>query len=69
MAFSGRRVFNSWKNRRGLIGATAAVASENPYGAVVAANHAVQTVLEQLASYCAEAARRWQSAQHVRAAD
>ena len=32
-------------------------ASEDPYGGVVAANHAVQTVLENLAAFCAEAAR------------
>jgi len=32
-------------------------ASENPYGGVAAAASAVQTVLEQLAAFCAEAAR------------
>jgi len=32
-------------------------ASEDPYGGVVAANRAVQTVLENLAAFCAEAAR------------
>jgi cholesterol transport system auxiliary component len=32
-------------------------ASEDPYGGVVAANHAVQTVLEDLSAFCAEAAR------------
>jgi cholesterol transport system auxiliary component len=32
-------------------------ASEDPYGGVVAANRAVQTVLENLALFCAEAAR------------
>ena len=32
-------------------------ASEDPYGGVVAANRAVQTVLENLAVFCAEAAR------------
>ncbi len=32
-------------------------ASEDPYGGVVAANRAVQTVLEDLAAFCAEAAR------------
>lgn len=31
--------------------------SENPYGGVVAANRAVQTVLENLSAFCAEAAR------------
>jgi cholesterol transport system auxiliary component len=37
-----------------------AVPSEHPYGVVVAANRAVQTVLEQLASFCTEEARSWQ---------
>lgn len=32
-------------------------ATENPYGGVVAANRAVQTVLEELAAFCAETAR------------
>ena len=32
-------------------------ASEDPYGGVVAANRAVQTVLENLSAFCAEAAR------------
>ncbi len=32
-------------------------ASDNPYGGVVAANRAVQAVLERLARFCAEAAR------------
>ena len=32
-------------------------ASEDPYGGVVAANRAVQTVLEDLAGFCAEAVR------------
>ena len=40
--------------------ATVAAASEDPYGGVVAANRAVQTVLEQLAGFCADAARNWQ---------
>jgi len=35
---------------------TVAAASDDPYGGVVAANRAVQTVLEQLARFCAEAA-------------
>ena len=39
---------------------TVAAASEDPYGGVVAANRAVQMVLEQLAGFCAEAARNWQ---------
>jgi cholesterol transport system auxiliary component len=37
--------------------AVAPAASENPYGGVVAANRAVQTVLEELAAFCAESAR------------
>jgi cholesterol transport system auxiliary component len=36
-----------------------AAASENPYGGVVAANRAVQSVLQQLAGFCAEAAGKW----------
>lgn len=32
-------------------------ASEDPYGGVVAANHAVQTVLADVAAFCAESAR------------
>ena len=36
-----------------------AAASEDPYGGVVAANRAVQTVLEQLALFCADAAGAW----------
>jgi cholesterol transport system auxiliary component len=39
---------------------TVAAASEDPYGGVVAANRAVQTVLEHLASFCAKAAGNWQ---------
>ena len=34
-------------------------ASENPYGAVVAANQAVQTVLDQLANFSANSAAHW----------
>jgi cholesterol transport system auxiliary component len=37
--------------------AAAPAASEDPYGGVVAANRAVQTVLEELSAFCAEAAR------------
>ena len=37
--------------------ATVPAASENPYGGVVAANQAVQTVLEKLAAFCAESVR------------
>lgn len=38
---------------------TVASASEDPYGGVVAANRAVLRVMEQLATFCAEAARGW----------
>ena len=34
-------------------------ASDDPYGGVVAANRAVQTVLKDLAAFCAGAARGW----------
>lgn len=37
--------------------AAAPSASEDPYGGVVAANRAVQTVLAELAAFCADAAR------------
>jgi len=43
---------------------TVATASEDPYGGVVAANRAAQTVLDQLASFCAEAAVNWQPPGH-----
>jgi cholesterol transport system auxiliary component len=36
-----------------------AAASEDPSGGIVAANRAVQVVLEQLASFCSEAAENW----------
>ena len=36
-----------------------AATSEDAYGGVVAANRAVQTVLEQLAGFCAEVAGNW----------
>lgn len=39
---------------------TVAATSEDPLGGVVAANRAVQIVLEKLASFCAEAAGSWQ---------
>ena len=39
---------------------TVAAASKDPYGGVVAANRAVQAVLEHLASFCATAAGNWQ---------
>jgi cholesterol transport system auxiliary component len=38
---------------------TVASASEDPYGGVVAANRAVQRVMERLAEFCTEAARSW----------
>jgi len=40
---------------------SAIASSETPYGGVLAANQAVQTVLEQLARFCAETAGRWHS--------
>lgn len=43
----------AWREFDAAIPAT----SENPYGGVVAANRAVQTVLENLSAFCAEAAR------------
>ena len=39
---------------------TVAASTKDPYGGVVAANRAVQTVLEHLASFCATAAGYWQ---------
>jgi cholesterol transport system auxiliary component len=39
---------------------TIAATSEDPVGGVVAANRAVQIVLEKLASFCTEAAGSWQ---------
>jgi cholesterol transport system auxiliary component len=39
---------------------TVPAATEDPYGGVVAANRAVRTVLERLASFCTEAAGNWQ---------
>lgn len=47
-----RRVL-AWREFDAAVPAT----SENPYGGVVAANRAVQTVLENLSAFCAEAAR------------
>ena len=40
-----------------------AAASDDPYGGVVAANQAVQTVLRALAAFCDESARQWQQTQ------
>jgi len=39
--------------------ATVASASDDPYGGVVAANRAVQDVMAELASFCAQTARSW----------
>jgi cholesterol transport system auxiliary component len=44
--------------------ATVAAASEDPYGGVMAANRAVQTVLKQLADFCAETAAERQALAH-----
>ena len=41
---------------------TIASSSEDPYGGVVAANRAVQVVLEQLVEFCTETAAHWQPA-------
>ena len=41
---------------------TVAAASDDPYGGVVAANRAVQIVLESLAVLCTEAAANWKAA-------
>jgi cholesterol transport system auxiliary component len=50
---STRRVL-AWRE----FDATESSASEDPYGGVVAANHAVQKVLQQVADLCAETARQ-----------
>ncbi|MEF8767695.1 MAG: ABC-type transport auxiliary lipoprotein family protein [Candidatus Accumulibacter phosphatis] len=55
-----RRVL-AWR----LFDASVAAATDDPYGGVVAANRAVQTVLEQLAGFCATAAAQWQPATPV----
>ena len=41
--------------------ATAVADSDDPYGGVVAANRAVQRVMQQLASYCSDVSIRWQT--------
>jgi cholesterol transport system auxiliary component len=41
--------------------ASVTATSETPYGGVLAANQAVQSVLEQLARWCAETAGHWQA--------
>lgn len=46
--------------RRDLM-ATVAAPSDDPYGGVVAANAAVHAVLEQLSTFCADAAASWHS--------
>lgn len=43
-----------------LFDASVAAATDDPYGGVVAANRAVQAVMEQLARFCATAAAQWQ---------
>jgi cholesterol transport system auxiliary component len=48
--------------------ASVAAASEDSHGGVVAANQAVQAVLEQLAAFCTETARDWQAAMPVASA-
>lgn len=55
-----RRVL-AWR----LFDASVAAATDDSYGGVVAANRAVQTVLEQLAGFCATAAAQWQPATPV----
>jgi cholesterol transport system auxiliary component len=50
---STRRVL-SWRE----FDATESSASEDPYGGVIAANRAVQKVLQQLGEFCAESARQ-----------
>lgn len=49
-----RRVL-AWREFNAIVPAT----SEDPYGGVVAANQAVQTVLKELATFCAEASLGW----------
>lgn len=56
-----RRVL-AWR----VFDASVAAATDDPYGGVVAANLAVQTVLEQLAGFCATAAAQWQPARPLR---
>ena len=69
MRFTLRAYLVDDKTRRVLawreFDAAVPAASEDPYGGVVAANRAVQTVLEELAAFCAEAARsaRWRNEQ------
>jgi cholesterol transport system auxiliary component len=53
-----RRVL-AWREFEAVV----AAASDDPYGGVVAANRAVQSVLKQLSDFCAEAARRWKTGQ------
>jgi cholesterol transport system auxiliary component len=49
--------------------AVATAPSADPYGGVEAANHAVRTVLENLAAFCAEAAGNWRPKELERALD
>lgn len=51
-----RRVL-SWRE----FNETVAAASDDPYGGVIAANRAVQTVLQHLADFCVESVRSWQA--------
>ncbi len=60
---STRRVL-AWRE----FDATVAAASDNPYGGVVAANRAVQTVLKQLADFCTETVANRQALAHPGAA-
>ena len=53
-----RRVL-AWREFEAAVPAT----SEDPYGGVMAANLAVQAVLEDLSAFCVEAARGWKNGQ------
>lgn len=53
---SSRRVLD-WRD----FDHSVAARSDDPYGGVIAANHAVHTVLAQLAAFCADAAANWQA--------
>ena len=67
MRFTLRAYLVEDKTRRVLawreFEAAVPAASENPYAGVVAANRAVQSVLEDLAAFCAGAARGWRNEQ------
>lgn len=51
----------SWRDFDETVGS----ASDDPYGGVVAANRAVQLVMEQLARYCTLAAEPWRAANRI----